>query len=414
MNMTQIFDALKESNKWWKREFILEYKDRDIYKELNKYMDTGQIIVLTGLRRVGKTTLMLKLVRDLLDKGYDKENIMYFSFDGFRDIEINEVIRSYKELMEKNTEEGKYIFLFDEIQKVHGWEEQIKRIYDNHKNFKLILSGSESLFIRKKTKESLAGRFFEFKINQLNFNEFLRFKDFNVKNIKLQEEEINSFFNEYMLTSGFPEVIGHDNDFIDKYIQEGIIEKIIYRDIPQIISIDDPAILESMYKIILNDPGQIILIEELAKEQGISRQTVSSYLDYLEKSFLIKKLYNFSKNSRKTERKLKKYYPNMLTPKVISKIDPGKVLETFSALALDAEFFWRDAYKNEVDIVLNDNKVIPIEIKAGKIEAKNLKKFMKNFKLDKGYILTKEKEDEVVKDNTKIIVMPLWKWLLQN
>ena len=409
MDMNKITEALKETNKWWKKKFELDYKNRKVYVKIRKFMETKQILALTGLRRVGKTTLMLKIIKDKLDSEFSSENIVYFSFDDFRDVKIKEVISAYAELMEKDIDKSKYLFLFDEIQKIEGWEEQIKRIYDNYKNFKIVISGSESLFIRKKSKESLAGRFFEFKINQLSFNEFLDFKNVKIKNISLYNKELFKLFNEYLLCNGFPEIINSDKEITEKYIKE-IIEKIIYRDIPQIFPIRDVNILESVFNVIFLDPGEIINLNSLSKELGVSRQTLSTYLDYLEKSFLIRKLYNFSKNVRKTERKLKKYYPAIMS----SKVERGKMLETAMVLRLDAEFFWRDVYKNEVDIVLNRDKIVPIEVKSGKVEIRGLLRFMEKFKIKKGFIVSL-KEEKVIKQKGKLIeVIPAWKFLLEK
>lgn len=413
--MTQkIIDALEETNKWWKGKFDLEFKDREIYQEISKFLDKRQIFALTGLRRVGKTTIMLKIVEDYINRNFDAERILYFSYDHFKDAEIKEILKVYARLMNKNLDEGEYLILFDEIQKLENWEEQIKRIYDNYKNFKIIISGSESLFIRKKSKESLAGRCFEFHIRPLNFREFLQFKGIKIKNIELYKEEILKAFNQYFLCNGFPEVVNENEEFIKKYIKN-IIEKIVYRDIPQVFPIKNPEILEEILKVILADPGQIINIDALAGELGIARPTLSLYLNYLEKSFLIKKIYNFSGSARKTQRKLKKYYPTIILPDLIRKSETGKIFETMMIILNDAEFFWRDTYKNEVDIIkLINDKVIPIEIKYSGIETRAIKLFMKKFKVDEGIILTYDKEEEIVFDANKIRVIPFYKYFLNT
>ncbi len=415
MTNERMTDALKETNRWWKAEFKIDYKDREIYNKIKKFADTKQILALTGLRRVGKTTIMLKLVKDRLKSGFAPENIIYFSFDDFRDVRIKEVVDNYAELMDKDLNKNKYLFLFDEIQKIDGWEEQIKRIYDNYKNFKIVVSGSESLFIRKKTRESLAGRFYEFKINQLSFKEFLGFKNIEIKNIQLYKKELIREFKEYLLCNGFPEMVDSDKEIITKYIQENIIEKIVYRDIPQIFPIKDVAILDGLFNIILSDPGEIIDLNSLADELKISRQTASTYLDYLEKSFLIKKVYNFSKNIRKTERKLKKYYPTIIHPKLFEKEEWGKILETAMVLQLHAEFFWRDAYKNEVDIVLVNDKILPIEVKSGKkIDTRSLFLFMKKFKIKKGFVVSLNQKKRFKMKGKTIEAIPAWKFLFQK
>src|SRR3989344_1484530 len=395
MNDERVIEILNKSNKWWKEKFEFKFKPRLVYKEIKKFMHVRQIISLTGLRRTGKTTIMLKIIYDNIPK-FDRMNIIYFSFDEFRKIKLIEVINAYVEIINKDINKEKYLFLFDEIQKVENWEEQLKRIYDEHSNIKFIISGSESLFIRKKSRESLAGRMFEFQVKILTFKEFLSFKNLKFDNLSLYKEEILREYKNFLFSNGFPEMVGEKREIADKYVKNNVIEKIIYRDIPQIIPVQEPAILEQIFKIILNDPGEIISLDDLAKELRISRQTVSLYIGYLEKSFLIRKLYNFSRNARKTQRKLKKYYPTIISHELVEKNEmSGKVFETFIVNQLDAEFFWKDTYKNEVDIVKINSNILPIEIKISKVEARTLKLFMKKFKVDKGIILTYNTKEKI-------------------
>jgi len=413
----KIKKALFESNPWWRKKPEINYKDREIYSKLKKYLEAKQIIALSGLRRVGKTTIMLKIVEEKIDSGFAPDNIIYFSFDIFRDLDISELIEVYSREYDKNIEESKYIFLFDEIQKIDNWEEQIKRLYDLHANFKIIISGSESLFARKKSKESLAGRMFEFKIELLSFKEFLSFKGLKLKPFGLYEKELAKAFEDFMFSGGFPELVNiNDNDFIKNYIRETVVEKVLFRDIPLIYPIRDVSILESIFKIISGNPGQIIEINKLASEVGLSRRVVSIYLGYLENSFLIKKIFNFSRNQRKSAKKLKKYYPTIPALGFIygnEDVKP-KIFENTIVLQTGTSFFWRDAYKNEVDIVLyEEKKIIPIEIKYGEIKnIEGLLKFMNLFNIKEGFVISKEEEKEQKVDNKKISVIPVWKWLL--
>jgi predicted AAA+ superfamily ATPase len=414
----KIKKALLESNPWWRKKLELNYKDREIYKKLQKYVEAKQIVALTGLRRVGKTTIMLKIVKEKLDSGFDPSNIVYFSFDAFRDLELPELIEVYSEESEKNMEDSKYIFLLDEIQKIKNWEEQVKRLYDLHPNFKIIISGSESLFIRKKSKESLAGRMFEFKVDSLSFKEFLSFKGLELKPIGLYEKELIKAFEDFMFSGGFPELVNiEDKDFIENYIRETVVEKILFRDIPLIYPVGDISILESIFKIIAGNPGQIIEINKLASEVGLSRRVVSLYLGYLENSFLIKKIFNFSRNQRKTAKKLKKYYPAIPALGFIYGTGEikSKIFENTIILQAGANFFWRDAYKNEVDIILdNENKIVPVEIKYGEIRNfDGLIKFMDKFKIKEGYIISNKEEREHKTDDKIINIVPAWKWLLE-
>ncbi len=415
--MAEIKESLKDFNPWWQNEFKLEFKEREIYKEVKKFLDLRQITAFTGLRRVGKTTLMLKIVKDFIEKGFNPRNIIYFSFDEFKEIEVREVMRVYEGMMEKNLRNEKYFLLVDEIQKLSGWEDQLKVIYDTFKNIKIIISGSESLFIKRKSKETLAGRIFEFKIEPLSFKEFLAFKGADFKPVGLYEKELYRLFNEFTLSLGFPELVGvEDKDIIKKYIKEGIVEKIIYKDFIKLFKIKDVSVVESLLNIFMEEPGQIVELSDLASDLKISRQTLSDYLSYLEDSFLIRKLYNFSKNRRKVERKLKKYYPAIISPEILFKGDDlskSKVFEWMLVNQLKAEFFWRDPYKNEVDIIQAGENLKPIEIKYGKIDFKGLEAFMKKFKVNAGYIISRDKETTKKLDGKVISVIPAFKFLLK-
>lgn len=416
--MPEIKGALRDFNPWWKETFKVAFKEREIYAQIQKYLALPHIVAFTGLRRIGKTTLMLRIVEDSIKNGIDAKNIVYFSFDEFKGVEIRKIMSEYEDLMERDLKKGKYMLLFDEIQKLDNWENQLKRIYDTFgKNIKVIVSGSESLFIKRKSKETLAGRIFDFKIEPLSFKEFLSFKGVNLKPVGLYEKELSRLLDEYILTLGFPELVGiKDKEIIKKYIKESIVEKVIFRDMQNLFKIKDISVIESLLNIFLEEPGQMVDISGLSKEFGVSRQTLSSYLTYLEESFLIKKLYNYSKSRRKVERKLKKYYPAILSADLLFKEDElskSKVFEWLLVMQLKAEFFWKDPYKNEVDIVLVEKKPLPVEVKYGKIDTQGISAFMKKFNISEGVIITRNKEEKHKINGTDILFIPAFKFLIK-
>lgn len=417
--MAQIIDYIREFNPWWEGKFKLEYIEREVYQEIKKFLDMPQIIALTGLRRVGKSTIMMKIIEELLSSGFSPQNIFLFSFDDFKNGDLREVIKEYERVNKKKLSEEKFLFLFDEIQKIDNWQEQIKIIYDIYKNnLKMIVSGSESLFIRKKSKESLAGRIFEFKIDTLNFKEFIKFKGVSYGPIELYKEEYSRLFEEFTLSGGFPELVNvNDKEKIKKYIKEGIRDKVLYKDIPSLFKINDISILDSILSTITENPGQLIELSSFSSECNISRPTLANYLRYLEDSFLIKKLYNFSRNKRKIERKLKKYYPALISVNILFNDDAlskSKVFENIVINQIKTDFFWRDPYKNEVDAVLSGKEIVPIEIKYGRIDFNGLAKFMEKFDVKEGFIISRDEEREQKIGAKKISVIPAWKWLLTS
>lgn len=416
--MAEIKEVLLELNPWWKGNFKIGFKERDVYMQVQKFMPLPQIIAITGLRRVGKTTLMLKIVEDSISKGFSPKNVIYFSFDEFKEVEIRAVIKAYEGLMEKDFKGERYLVFLDEIQKLNGWEDQLKAIYDTYKNVKVVISGSESLFIKKKSEESLAGRIFKFKLETLSFKEFLLFKNIELKPVGIYRKELIKLFSEFSFTLGFPELVGvKDRDVIKKYVKESIIEKIVYRDMPKMFKIKNLPVMESLINLLVEEPGQLVELSGLANELKISRQTLSNYMTYLEESFLVKKLYNFSRSRRKVERKLKKYYPAIISTDLLFREDDvskSKVFEWLIVNQANAEFFWRDPYKNEVDMILLNKKLVPVEIKYGKVDTKGLLAFMRKFKVNEGYIVSPEKDEEQKIDGKRIRIIPAFKFLLQQ
>lgn len=417
--MAQIKEVLMDLNPWWTGEFKLAFKERELYGELQKFLSMPHIIAFTGLRRVGKTTLMYKIATDYIANGFDPRNIVYFSFDELPKTEIRQVIQEFERINEKNIRDGKYLVLLDEVQKITNWENQLKTFYDAFgKNAKIVVSGSESLFFKKKSRETLAGRMFEFQVNPLSFSEFLQFKGVNLTPPTLYERELAKLFWEFARCQGFPELVNvSDKIIIKKYLRESIVEKIIYRDLPQLVKIEDPAALESLLNILMEEPGQLINVSTLSSELKTSRQTTANYLGYLEDCFLLKKLYNFSKSRRKVERKLKKYYPTIISPDLAFREDDysqSKVFEWLVVNQVRPEFFWRDSFKNEVDMVLTNGENSPVEIKYGKIETHGLEIFMEKFKIKNGTIITSNKEEKLGINGKTINLVPAFKYLLKR
>ena len=134
-------------------------------------------------------------------------------------------------------------------------------------------------------------------------------------------------------------------------------------------------------------------------------------------SFLIRKLYNYSKGRRKVERKLKKYYPLVISPNLLFMKDDHKKSKVFEWLMvgqLNAEFFWRDPYKNEVDVIKAEKKLIPIEIKYGRLEFRGLLAFMRRFKVAEGYVVSFDTEEKHEVNCKSIYVIPAYKFLLEQ
>ncbi|MDP3027857.1 MAG: ATP-binding protein [Nanoarchaeota archaeon] len=423
---------LEKHNLHWKDNFFYKYSlSRAIFSELKKNLDNRQVITISGLRRTGKTVLMKQLIDFLIGEGKNRENILYFSFDEEQP-KIEEIIKEFEKIANINISKTKIYIFLDEIQKLDDWQDQIKYYYDNF-NIKFFVSGSSSLFIRRQVKESLAGRSFDFHLSPLNFKEFLIFKNKEqlLKNLKMFKDEIKKEFDLYSKKQ-FIEVIDKDEEYTSEYVKS-ILEKIVFIDIPKVFPIDYQDLLIRLLKIIASNPGMIIEYENLSKELGINRITLSNYLFYLEEAFLIKKIYNFSKNMLTSEKKSKKFYLNSTSffSYLNSGVEESKLIENLVAIETDSKFFWRTPFKDEVDFILVESgsdikqnveaNILPIEVKyKNNIADKDMKtiiKFCVKNNLSKALLLSKDIEENKIisKDSKKITIkiIPVWKWLLE-
>lgn len=430
--------ALHNFNEHWEKNEIpkrlKETTKRNIFYKINKYTRDRQIISITGLRRTGKTTILYQLIEDLIkNEKINPKNILYFSFDEItaKNPEIiDEIIRYYHAaIIQKNLpDKEKRFFFLDEVQKIDNWQAILKRYYDLKYNIKFIVSGSESLFIRKKAKESLAGRNFEFQTNPLSFKEFIKFKRINIDKNTYKEvygesitkqEIIKNLYKEYLMGGGFPETIDYDIEKKQEYIKNSILEKIIFSDIPSMFKITNPEILAKIMEIASNNTSGLFEINNIIESLNIGRNTAALYLSYLENSFLIKLSYNYTKSKIKQLRTSKKIYvtdtgivnATLKKKTVDSPEEWGKLVETqiFNEVSEKNQvFFWRDKKQNEIDIIVKNKEIMPIEVKyrneiRGR-DIKTLNNFAKKNNIKKSTVITKN----LFKLDKKIDYIPAW------
>ncbi len=410
----------KDINPWWKTSEIEEeysiLPKRDLFDEIIPYVKERQILAINGLRRTGKTVLMHHII-DFLLKKHPKENILYYNFD-LTDDKIENIMKSYGDTLEVDTKKENIFIFLDEIQKHKNWENELKVLYDNYKNIKFFISGSSSLFIEKKTKESLGGRVFSFVLNPLSFKEYVRLKGMEFgKKISLFEDELKRALRNYLRTGGFPELLNMKEERkINRYIKELIIDRMIYIEIPKVFEIEEPELLARILSIISANPGMIIDYEGLGDDLNRNRKTISNYIFYLEKAFLVKRLYNYSRNLLTGEKKMKKIYPASTSFAFLFDAVQGKIIETSVLMNHKFRFFSRRGGK-EVDFIKVNKEILPVEVKyAKKVREKEIKgliKFTDKYKLKRGIVITEDKEGGEEIKGRSIEFIPLWKWLLK-
>ena len=399
---------LLKFNRHWDVGFRYEFpKTRKFIETLKLHIESRQIIELTGLRRLGKTTLFLQVINTLLDRNVEPQRIWYFSFDENK-YDLDELFTAFRTQTRKDFNSDKIFIFFDEIQKLEGFQSQLKVYYDLYPNLKFFISGSTSLYIRKKTQESLAGRVFSFELNPLDFEEYLHFRNRNnyFENPEMYHSELKIEFENYLSRQFIETVNMTDDSLVQEYLL-GIIKKIVFEDIPIIFTVDNPEILYAIVKIVAENPGIYLHYENLANDLKITSKTVSKYISILEQAFVVKVLYNYSANQLTSEKKLKRIYlsSSSFCPAVSGSIydfqKTGLLVENALLSLKSWQFFWRDAYNHEVDFVEIKNKqVLPVEVKyKTKIrnsDLNNLFLFCKKFHLPKAVILLNTIENQTI------------------
>ena len=411
---------IAEFNPWWEtgsiEKEIKSLRRRFLFETLKEYLSRKQVDVIIGLRRVGKTVLMQHLIDHLLTSGTNPKEIFYFSFDIEKE-DLDKIIKEYEEKILKDRIKNKKIYLFfDEIHKLKDWENKIKVLYDLNLKIKIVLSGSSSLNLMKQSRESLAGRAKFHYLSPLTFKEFLAFKNEKIpekEDFEIYKRKLSILLNEFVL-KGFPETLPMNEREIKEYIRELVIERIIYRDIPESFGVEDTEIIRILAEYIFENPGIILNIDALSRDLGRHKKTIRNALNYLELSFLIKRTSNLRGSFLATSRKNKKGYP--LHPCLALTKDEDKILETVVRSEINAQYYWRRNNK-EVDFILKkEDDIIPIEVKnkekVDKKDTKGLLKFCSLFNVDKAYLISREEDRIIIIDDKKIVVIPITKFLL--
>lgn len=360
---------------------------RDISEEIEKYLDSENIIVLHGARQVGKSHILFYLEKFLqnkqkLTKFFDLEDSRFVDLlnDGVDALLIFLKAEGFDLEKIKNNKERLYLFI-DEIQYLENPSSLMKLLIDHHSYIQLIVSGSSSFNIKSKFSDSLVGRTVDFEIFNLSFVEFLRFKNISINlNGKLDVihlAKMKDLYLEYMSFGGYPKIVLEDSiEKKEKYLQQ-IIDTYIKKDIRDLANIKNIKKFNDFLKVLASQSGQLVNVAELSRKCKIAVQTIEGYLFLLENTYVIKLVAPFSSNAMVEVVKSPKLFfydtglLQMLQTKKLQKADQGSIFETSIFAELVKKFgqdkvnFWRNKNQNEIDFILQKKEeLLPIEVKS--------------------------------------------------
>ncbi len=276
-------DILYRYNPWWEKRHNLEsIIERPVFLErMKSHLHSGHIVFLSGLRRIGKTTLLKLLIKDLIQKErVQPEHICYVSLDDYLLSKRNilEIVEEYRKIHKLSVRQKVFLFL-DEVSYQKDYEIQLKNICDlqTAKTY----ASSSSASILKSRKPYLTGRSVTIEVLPLDFQEYLIFKQ--VKISKADSHLIDRYFNDFLKTGGLPEYVLRGDI---EYLKE-LVDDIIYKDIVAFHNIKNPQIMKDYFLLLMERAGKVGSINKIASILKIAPDTAKRYLEMFADTFLI-------------------------------------------------------------------------------------------------------------------------------
>jgi len=376
---------------------------RKILPKIEKYIKSKEILVLTGMRRVGKTTLYRTIFDSIKSKNkvfLDVENPItqkIFEEDDYDNIIVN--LRDLGIDVKKKS----YIFL-DEIQAMPEIVRVIKYLYD-HYDIKFFVTGSSSFYLKNIFPESLAGRKYVFEMFPLDFEEFLMFKNISKKfyaSFAQKDKNKNAIFyeknkklyEEYMRYGGFPGVVLAGTAEEKKMKLNDIFKSYFEKDVKNLADFREIKALRDLILLLMQRVGSKLEITKLSSEIGVSRETIYSFLSFLEGTYFVHFIEPFSRNvDREISGGKKVYLCDNGILNNFAKVSEGSLFENSTFLDLKKYGkinYYQKRIGGEVDFVINKKIAIEIKTKGDDSDLKKLEKISKSLKIKQYYLVTRE------------------------
>lgn len=388
----------------------------------DEWLQTSEILIISGIRRCGKSVLMQQMRDRLVEKdfffNFDDERLANFKLDDFQKLQ-----ECFVELFGEQ-----HTYYFDEIQNIEGWERFVRRLY-NAGN-KIIITGSNARMLSRELGTHLTGRYIQVEIYPFSFQEYLAMNEIPVNAKTLytttgRATMVKSFVK-YMECGGFP-----------KFLQDGSVsyltslyESIIYRDILTRNGLtNEKEMLEMMFYLASNATKRVTY-SSLGKVVGIQHpDTIKNYLEYIQQTYLISQLFRYDPSVKKQMMSPKKIY--FVDNAIIKRIgfnateNNGVFLENLVFIELKRRgwdvYYYAD--KKECDFIvrkglhISDAYQVTLKMDSPQTrerEIAGVREAMQAYSLSKGYILTFEGKETInFDDGTIVEVIPVWEWILQ-
>lgn len=407
----RILKILRSYNPWWvsgavNPGFCPTYKRFSYYEAMKRLQETQvrRTVVLTGARRVGKTTIQFQMIDALLRQGIAPHRIVFVSMDHpmLKLAGVDEILECYHGNI--CADQDAYYF-FDEIQYAEDWAQWLKTLYDTQPTTKIVATGSASPALVRGSTESGAGRWSVIQVPTLSFYEYcaligvpelqleptlkpsalLGMDQWQRGQVMSKIAAVQNHFIRYLQVGGFPELALAKNDLLaEQVMREDVVDKVLKRDLPALYKIRNVTELERIFLYLCSVSSEVVAIDAVAKElNGVSRPTVQNYIDYLESANLIYQSYPVDLAGKKVLKASPKIYIAdaairnavlMDSDLLTNPVEMGKMVETAVYKHIAAFYYqkatrvgyYRGGRKNkEIDIVVEYPHIrdIMVEVK---------------------------------------------------
>ena len=283
-------DAISILEKWnpWKKKMDSGIKRKSYLKKIYPYMERKEVIVLKGVRRSGKSTIVKQLIAQLIEDGIDKNQILYINLEEYAFADnlsiglFDELMNAYKEYS-KNKKRA-YVFV-DEVQKIPSWEKWIRTKYDLDENIKFVITGSSASLLSKELSTLLTGRNISFTIMPLSFVEYMAF----TKSGDLEG---------YLQFGGFPEVVLEKSEEKKTMLLQQYFEDIVHKDVIDRYSIRNTKQIMDLARYLVSVSGSKLSVNKLSRVFGVAKDTLQSYVNYMLDAYLLFEVTYFSYSAK--------------------------------------------------------------------------------------------------------------------
>lgn len=410
---------LEQQQAFWQAEIGVE---REQLSEIEHTLPLPHAVIISGLRRAGKSTLLAQFAHRFGEDLFYYVNFEDDRFLGFQAEDANDLYQALVELFGERK-----VFIIDEVQNVTGWERFVRRFMDQ--GIKFFITGSNASLLSRELGTRLTGRYIPVELFPFSFGEFLRFKGYVIPDLKrlttVETAHLQQGLNEYLHMGGIPEPLKYP----ELPLLRTLYDDILYRDIATRYRIEEVRALKELAFYLMSNPTGQVSFNKLKEQFHLgSVNTIKNYIEYLENSWLIFTMNVYDYSVKRQQIAAKKVYSidTGLVKAIGFSFSPntGKLMENAAFLALRRKtheiYYYTTSAGYEVDFYLPESGQL-VQVAQNmdnpatrEREIRALADAMKTLDLSSGLILADSNTETITRNGITITSLSLAEWLLES